>query len=1148
MLKPSHIVFIFCLWLYATLVHSPAVAQAPAVLSDGTWYKIAVTSDGVYRLSGDFLQEQGISLSGLKPENVGIFGYGGGMLPQPLAEPRYADLPEIGLWITGAEDGSFDAADQIIFYAQGPDRQGFEVRADGQYALNYQKNLYADTAFYFLTLEKGSYQMPESRESLPPSGAVMNTFDDFWIHELDETNLLKPGSGREWYGENFFSGDQLTFDIDAEGLSPQGTLQLSVEVLGSTTASSVFEVLLNRQSLGEISITPILGGTYTDKGKEAVSSFNFPANALSDDLLNLQLRYRASEGRGQAYLNRLLLHYPRQLRLYGGQTHFRSLQSLSTASSDFVIASSKEDLIVWDVTDPIKPLVQETTFLNGSLRFSCPTAGQLKEFVVFDREKLEEPEWLGTVANQDLNSLQVPDLLIVCPPQLSEAARRLATLRREHDRLDVEVATTVEIYNQFASGRQDVSAIRNFVKTLYDRDPDKFKYLLLLGKASYDYKDRVEDNTNLVPTYQSRNSVHPIYSYPSDDYYAFMEDEEGYWEESFRGDHSLDIGVGRLPVKNLQEANQVIDKLIHYALSERSLGDWRTKVTFLADDGDNDRYQRDSELLSADVQEKSAAFNSNKIYLDAFPQQKFPNQEIAPSVNEAVEDAIEAGTLLFNYVGHGNEQRLADENVLNVGMIEDWTNLDRLPFFVTATCEFGRHDDPERISGAERLVLNPRGGAVGMVTTARPVFSNTNYLLNQAFYRFVFEQQDNDFLRIGDIFRKTKNAALNGRDNRNFALLADPSMRLSYPRHQLRIDSILSVDRQQKLDTVAALSHLRLYGSVLEGIGQSVKEDFDGELTLVLHDKAVSVQTRGNEGTVMQFKELNNVIHRGKASVNHGLFQIELVVPKNINYQTAAGRISLYARANDQLTDAFGGTDSIYIGGSLSPLPEDDVPPEISLFINDTTFVNGGLSGNQPIMLARLWDEQGINLSRQQLGQEIRAELSRVDAGGGMSRELILNDFFVTAKDDHQRGLIEYPLGNIENGKYRLTLKASDTHNNPASASIEFVVSSNEELLVQNFYNFPNPFNQSTTFVLEHNLAGEPLHVTFSLFNILGKEVISKDLFFENAAGRLEILRWQPENQASGTWGPGVYLAKIRLKAKESGQEAQQNLRIILTN
>lgn len=1129
------------------MLAQPLSGETRSVLSEGQWYKFAVTEKGVYKITARQLSEAGVDISQIDPAQLAVFGYGGGMLPQPLAEKRYADLPENVIQVFGTEDGEFNQEDYLIFYAQGPDQYQFVPDEDGNYRFHYEKNLYADTAFYFLSTTEGKgarvISQPESVQGT--TYPTITVFDDYWAYEKDEFHVLQPGSGREWYGDRFSNGQTKNYAVELDDISDKGEIAIQLKALGRTTTPSSFEISVNSQPVSTLELPAIINATYTDKGKENSGLVKISAESFAQQGLTVSLRYEGSGG--DAHVNSLLLSVPRKLLFESEQLHFRSIASLQNANSHFLISSSNSNAQIWDVTNPLTPESVQASYIEGSWIFEASTQIQLREFVIFNTEDLPQPQWLGAVENQALTEGEVPDLLIITHASLQAEAERLAAFRRQHDKLLVKVATTAQVYNRFASGRQDISAIRNYAKELYEQEEGKLKYLLLFGKASYDYKDRVENNTNLVPTYQSRNSIHPIYSYPSDDYYAFLENDEGEWEESYRGDHTMDIGVGRLPVKNSTEARAVVDKIINYASGSNTLGSWRTRLAFLADDGDNDRYQKDSEQLTEAIYERYTGFNPQKIYLDAYNQERYPNQELAPEVNQAVEDIIKNGVLIFNYVGHGSELRLAEENVLNVGMISRWENQDKLPFFVTATCEFGRHDDPKRVSGAEALLLNPEGGAIGLVTTARPVFSNTNYLLNQAFYQHVFEQEDGHFLRLGDVFRKTKNDALNGRDNRNFSLLADPSMRLAYPFYQIEIDSAISLSEGKKIDTLKALSEVRLSGRITDRQSNNLVDDFDGELTLVLHDKPFTVNTKGNEGTVMQFKETNNVIHRGRASISNGRFTIDFVVPKNIIYRTDLGRISLYAKPNNNnVTDAFGGGNNFIVGSSSDNSVIDHTGPQIALYLDDSSFVSGTIASSTPHLLARLWDNQGINLSKQQTGQEIKAHLQKKD--GTLVANFVLNDFYESDVDTYQSGIVNYPLGHLEEGKYVLTLQAWDTHNNSNTSSVEFYVSDSDALSVRSFYNYPNPFNQSTLFVLDHNRAGDDLIIKLQIFDRNGKQVKELERRYENSTSRIDLLNWGLGIQNMHMLTPGIYIVKLNVRSLSDQQEVEENLKIILTN
>lgn len=1133
-----------------------ACAQNPSVLASGSWYKLAVTQAGIYQITGQDLQQQGIALSQIQPDRIQIFGHGGGMLPQALDQPRWHDIPENAIQVVGGEDGNFDPQDYILFYGQSPDKKGYR-KVDDTYQFSYQKHLYSDTAYYFLTFGQQQGKRVQTKENVTTVAQTITYFDDVAVHEQDLVNILaasntRAGSGREWYGEALGRGESMTIAFDTPGLVPGTEVLLSTNLLSTSLQPAEFEVFINNQNVGKLQAEALIEGTYNEKGKEVSGLFTFNSDQLQGlEKTTFKLTYNAGGTSSSAYLNRVILNYKKQLALYGNQTIFQNPAIVQYPAVAFQIAAPSSEVQVWDITDPQLPAVQSFSYQHGAVHFGTATHDLLREFIIFKNENFLKPVWQGTVANQNLKDGELPDLVIVSYPGFVSEANRLAQFRREHDGLGVKVVTPQQVYNEFSSGAQDVTAIRNYLKYLNDQQPGQLKYVLLFGKCSYDYKDRVDQNTNFVPTYQSRNSTHPIYSYSSDDYYGFLEDEEGMWEESFAGDHTLDIGVGRLPVKSLQEAKAVVDKLLYYNTHASTLGDWKNKVVFVADDGDGNKHQQDADHLATQVDTTYAAFNASKIYIDVYPQESMPAGEKAPRVNEAIQDIIKKGAFIINYTGHGNERQWAHENILTTAMIGQWNNLDKLPFFVTATCEFGRHDDPQIISGAEQLVLHPKGGAIGTVTTARPVFSSANFLINKAFYYQIFRQEDGKYQTLGKVFQHTKNNGLNGRVNRNFSLLGDPSMRLAYPKDQIVIDSILTKNVQGVFvpsDTIKALAHVKLKGRILHSGQQTINPHFSGTLFLSVYDKPVQISTRGNGGTVMQFEERKSVIHRGKASIHQGLFELELVVPKNILYKNGNAKISMYAvDQHGDNWDAHGADTGIAIGGSVDPLPDDQQAPLISLYMDDTTFVNGGVTASNTTLLAFLSDANGINISANSLGQDISATLHK-EGQETIVQSFTLNDFFVTEMDVYQQGMVAYPIENLEDGKYVLTLQAWDNANNRSENSIEFFVQSQDNLIIHRFYNAPNPFDRQTLFIIDHNRPGDHLKVKIMIVDLQGKLVHGFEKDYSHASTRIQDAGWNGTGPHGHRLTPGMYLARLTLHSQTDGALKEKVQKIIIVN
>ncbi|HAA22026.1 MAG TPA: hypothetical protein DCP28_25905, partial [Cytophagales bacterium] len=668
-------------------------AQTSSVLTTGEWYKIPVVEDGVYALTSDYLSTLGIDVSALNPDEIGLYGYGGGMLPQPLSADRFEDLPAIATQGVGLADGSFDTSDRLLFYAQGPNEVSF---ISGENYYEHTLNLYSDTAYVYLGIGVNSSSATTFIPSSISGAASMDWFPEVRWVEIEETN--RDQSGREWYENPLESGSGRTYTFATPNFASQGgAVQVRAGVMIHSYAEAPVVVALNGVEIGEIATTPTTGGAYSLKGVEADDVFVRTGPNLNDNTEVTLSFQSASVSVSNAYPNYLTLTYPRQLRGTPGEPlTFTSDHFLGTPVQ--IEIDNVSGYTLWEVTDPQSPRIIEATAQGSQLLFDWENdlGGQ---FVAFQSTAVDAPLDGERIANQDLGTWNNPDLVIVTPWAFLSAAERLAQFRESWDGLSVEVVTTDQVFNQFASGQPDVSAVRNMAKYVHDQYSN-FRYLLIFGRGSYDYKHLEDEyvDQNWVPVYQARNSLDPLATYSSDDYLGFLDEEEGAWEEDREGNHGLDIGIGRLPIVSLDEANVIVDKLIHYSQSTSTLGDWRQRILFLADDEDNNTHQRDAERISQYVDTSERRFFVNKLYLDAFPQAQKGSFEDSPEARQALNEAIFRGALMVNYTGHGNELAWAEEGFFREDLIDKWSNWDHLPLFITATCEFGRHDSPRRRS------------------------------------------------------------------------------------------------------------------------------------------------------------------------------------------------------------------------------------------------------------------------------------------------------------------------------------------------------------------------------------------------------------------------------------------------------------------
>ena len=1096
-----------------------SLAQTASVLARPGSLKLGVTQPGVYRLGADFLRKAGLDPARLDPRTLRLFGNGGGMLPQANAAPRPVDLTENAVFVAGESDGRFDEGDYLLFYSPGPHAVWLDATT-GRFV--HQTNLYSDTTFYFLQTGETPGLRVTDRASLA-AATTLTAFDDFVFLEKDLRNVL--ASGREWYGESLTFGD-LAVSFALPNLVPNSPLLLTVATMAAAPVETSVQVRFNGQVLGTQTFGTVTPERYDLKGLDAVSAFSTPlATPPADGTLRFVLSYnRANQASAQAYFNWLRVQARRELRWSGETLRFRALESRKFPAVTYQLVGAPTGLRVWDVTQPLRPVSQGFSVSTGAARFGAK-ADTLREFVAFLEKDALEPASVRAIPAQNLRGLAAPDLLLVTAPAYRDQAERLAAFRRQHDGLKVAVVTTEEVYNEFASGQTDPTALRDFVRFL-KKDPNSpLAYLLLFGDATYDYRGRTGGNfaEGYVPVYQSRESLHPIYSYSSDDYFGFLDETEGEWPETYAGDTDLDLGIGRLPVKTAAEAATVVDKLIRYE-NPASLGPWRQRITFVADDGDYNLHQQDADHLAQELRQTQPGVLTEKLYVGAFPRVGTATGAKTPALNETLNRRVRDGALVVNYTGHGGTSGWAEEQILTRADILSWRNADRMPFLVTATCEFGRYDNPAEVSGAELALLLPRAGAVGLLTTTRAVFANTNFLVNEAFYRSFFPA-DGPIPRLGDVQRLTKNRSLSGPVNRNFALLGDPSMRLAFPTQ--------SVALTQAPDTLRPLRPVTLTGAVRGPSGQP-DAGFEGTVAVTVFDKPATQRTTATAGTpAMSYDVQQTVLFSGTAAVRAGRFSVSFVVPKNVEAKGGRGKISFYARRADGTGDA-GGAAEVWVGGAPAGAPGDTQPPQIALFLNDTTFRDGGETPPNARLLARFRDDTGLNLSR---GLTLTLDDTLT---------VSLTEAYVGDLGSSRSGSLTYTLPTLKPGRHTLRLKAWDVYDNAADATLTFSVNERTNAPLRNVVSLPNPFREKTTFRLEHDAEGDDLELEAEIFDGTGRVLRRLRAVADRAESPLQVLTWDGRADSGGDLASGLYFYRIFARSFQTGRQQRGAGKLIL--
>jgi hypothetical protein len=1076
---------------------------AHSVLSSGSWHKLAVTREGIYKIDKSLLTGMGIATD-LK--NVRVFGTGGRMLPEGNAVPRYDDLPEVALM----EEG-----DYLLFYAPGPHSWQYQ---GGNFT--HTANLYSDSAWYFLTAGNTPGKRIRQDASMPAAGVIVNSFDYHAFHENDSINFLS--SGKQWWGA-VFSNVQPQRNIDFSLPLTPFSLKIGIRAAARSTGTSRFSVQTGNNMLGSMSLSPVSGNAFEAFASVATGYYTAtPAGTT----VPVTLSFTPGGTGAQGWLDYLTVQARCPLQLPAQEPlFFRDMASVTTGqTAQFRLERAGAHTVVLDVTDPLDPVKVKTQLAGTTLSFTRD-CGSLHEYAAFSGQGYLQPVTAGPVANQDLHGIGTVDMLIVTTPALRAAATRLASWHGSQDGLTVKVVTVDEIYNEFGAGTSDPTAVRDFVKMCYDKGG--LQYLLLFGDASYDYKNRLKGNTNMVPTWQSVVSTDPVYAYPSDDFFGFLDDADDINDNSRQ--NLLDVAIGRLPVQRPDQAAAVVNKIIGYNVPA-NLGRWQQHITIVADDGDDNLHLQDAESMSGIVAAQWPAGHINKIYLDAYPKISDAGGSRYPAVNTAIAEDIFNGTLIWNYTGHGSYSRLAEEVIMEESSLSGWKNAGKLPLFITATCDFAPFDNPGYVSLGERLLLQEKGGGIALMTTTRTVFSASNKVMNANYLKkLLTPAADGRMPTLGQAAMQAKNLTyatyVDIPNNRKFQLLGDPALTLAFPRYHVVTDSIDGKAVNDIPDTLKAMGKYTVKGHLEDEQGIRL-DTYKGTLYTTVYDKPALQYTRGNDAgsTKAGFYQQQNILYRGQQSVENGRFSCTFVVPADIDYQSGAGVLSFYA-ANG-MTAAGGVFTGIQVGGTADSIEQDELGPVIKAYLNNEYFRNGGVTGENPILLLQLKDEQGINTSGYGIGHDLVATLDN-DEG----QFYVLNNFFESTTGNYQEGSVRFPLFGLSEGMHTMAIKAWDTHNNSGIATLQFRVVRTSELNVGKATCFPNPFHDQTQFTFEHNQQELPLEVTVKIFTIMGQQIKTIHHTINDGGSRYVGASWNGTTDSGARVSPGIYIYSVLVTA-----------------
>lgn len=1091
-----------------------------SVLNSGKWVKIQVAEDGIYKLTAADLKKMGFS----NLDKVAVYGYGGWPLDEDFSTTYIDDVPEVAVW---------RSADYLLFYGKGPRKWEYST-SDKSFI--HTNNPYSNYGYYFVTEKETAGRTMEKAASAAGATLQVTTFDDYVLHEEELVSVNS--SGRELYGESFTSTLSRDFTISVPGITnDEGKATLSFISRGNGTIT--MNVDGNALISGSVSVP-------SDEYEVARELYRERAwMADKGETVKVNIGY-STTGHKNVHLNYFRLQMKRQLKVYDNYTFFRSLSARGNASR-FVIQGADASTLVFDVTDGVNPQQMETSLNGTELSFSIPASASLREFVVVKPSQIKAPVTVGEVANQNLHALPQQDMIIIAQPNFTTQAERLAEAHRTKDNLTVRVVTPESIYNEFSSGTPDATAYRRFMKMFYDRktsEADAPKYLLLFGDGSFDNRKLTSawksvDMSNMLLTYQTENSL-SSQSYVIDDYFGFLDDADN--KKSLQN-KKLCLGIGRFPIRTVEQATQMVDKVISY-MENKNTGSWKNNLCFMADDGSNTdgfmtEHMEFADQLAGYVESEHPEFLVNKLYYDAY--KKDMTAGTYPDVRSGLQKLLKDGLLLFNYTGHGGTTALSDEKVLTQTDINQFT-YTHLPVWVTATCDFTRFDDLNTSAG-EDVFLNKSSGGIALFTTVRVAYSRPNFPINDNVIRNLFERNNGRRRTLGEVMQATKNT-LSSVYKLGFCLIGDPAVKMAYPEFGMKVTTVNGQSVDGNSISFKALEKITVEGEVLDASGQLVT-DFTGIVNPTVKDSKVTVTCLKNsnkdDSPAFTFTDYPNTIFIGNDSVRNGKFSFTFTVPKDISYSNLQGKMNLYAVDTESGNEAQGNFDNFIVGGTSDTAETDTIGPEIrALYLNDTTFVDGGQVNTTPYFVAELWDKSGVNITGSSVGHDM---MLVIDESTVLSYNL--NSYYELLPGEDGTGIVKFPIPALEPGKHTAEFWVWDILNNSTVRTFTFEVVEGLKPFLFDVIATPGIAREQVTFHLMHNRPESRMRVGIMVYDLAGRQLWKHEESGTSGLFENYTVSWDLTS-GGARMRPGVYIYRAAISTDNSKDATKARKFIIL--
>lgn len=1121
---------------YAQSIHRFAPSS---VLAEGRWIKIALDGkeDGVYQITYRQLRDLGFK----NFDNVGVYGFGGHVLTEDFSKGHIDDLPEIATYHDIPNE-------RILFFGQGL----ISWEYDSYKGFRHTQNPYANKACYFIHEKEDKALSMEVKPNGNRADEEVSTSDVYLLHELELTNIGK--TGREMYGESFLHTQSQLISFN-ESLNT-GKCKLTAKFAALSSAQSSFTIKHNNN----IVATANLSGTsnaYTYATESTVEEY---FDIESEDPVSFRINYNASGNVKNAHLNYIILEGRQDIGIDNDISFklFRNTKSINSLLKYNISSFVKGRHVVWDISNPLNISLQEISD-NGS--FIASSTG-LTDYALVDlnSKKINGVTIIGQIENQNLHGIKSGDMVIVVPNGLKTYAQKLADYRQTHDKMSVLVVTPEQIYNEYSSGTADATAIRLFMKQVFSDKNTGAKrdgYLLLFGDGHYDNR-KIDGSPNYLISYQTSTSLNETSSTVCDDYFGFLDDNEG-GKKDYNGNYSIssdivDIGIGRIPVHTATDAESVINKIIDYS-NNSHYGTWKNRLCFLSDDdkisddatdSPNAHMKHNDQVIDIiQNQQKHKEFIYQKIYLPSYSQTTTASGTDYPDAKKQFMEYLQQGVLMVNYAGHGASNSITHEMLMTTSKAAQ-LNMKNLPLWITASCDISRWDNDDESMG-EALLLNKNGGAIALISTVRVVYAHQNLSLNLAIARNIFNRKDDGSkYRLGDVLKAAKQSLGSDFNKLNFCLLGDPSMTLAYPEYKMEISEI---DYGEKVT---------LKGRVISPETGRTAEDFNGLVYPIIYGMTDSITAdKGpHQDPVYKFASRTKKVFSGRDFIRSGKFEVSFITPIDASTSSSNGLVNLYA-CDENNNEANGFYEGIDIIKSSSTAICDTIGPEITkIFVNSSDFKNGDNVGPTPYFYAEIHDESGFNVTGNNIGHDATLTIRCTSNSILSTRQYSLNEYLTTFTEDPTTGNIRFIIPELESGDYELTFKIWDSFNNSSTSTIKMAVSEKQQPIPILIQAYPSPIFQGemATIRVLHKLPESPTTIKLQIYTETGVKIhetvaqsSTSDIVYleKDAKSPTDFNTSINADESSNFWGastlkwtasvtPGIYVYKVYISSGNS--------------